>query len=83
MGGIIDLVFYMGDNDKDGGPPMRIIQQHWSLVNGGMPPQMPPYWSLGFHLCRYGYKDDNELQTVINRNLAIRIPYVRCYCSKM
>lgn len=26
---------------------------------------MPPFWSLGFHLCRYGYESIENLRKVI------------------
>jgi alpha-glucosidase (family GH31 glycosyl hydrolase) len=26
---------------------------------------IPPYWSLGFHLCRYGYNSIDNLKKVI------------------
>jgi alpha-glucosidase (family GH31 glycosyl hydrolase) len=28
-------------------------------------PTMPPYWALGFHQCRYGYKDLQEVKDVV------------------
>jgi len=46
---------------------------------------MPPYWALGFHLCRYGYNSAENLKKVINRNRQLGIPYVSTplllYCS--
>ena len=52
-GGIIDIVIFNGDAPS-GSPtyPQRIVQQYWSLINGGRPVQQPPYWALGFHLVR-------------------------------
>ena len=35
---------------------------------------MPPYWSLGFHLCRYGYNTMDNLRTVHQRMVANQIP---------
>lgn len=32
----------------------------------GKPP-LPPYWSLGFQLSRYGFKNLNEMKQVYNR----------------
>ena len=35
---------------------------------------MPPYWSLGFHLCRYGYNTMDNLLKVNQRMVANQIP---------
>ncbi|KAJ8319311.1 hypothetical protein KUTeg_004402 [Tegillarca granosa] len=35
---------------------------------------MPPYWSLGFHLCRWGYKTANGTLEVADRNKKVGIP---------
>ena len=35
---------------------------------------MPPYWSLGFHLCRYGYNSLDNMKVVRERMVANHIP---------
>ena len=35
---------------------------------------IPPFWSLGFHQCRWGYKDINALETVISKYQENSIP---------
>ena len=35
---------------------------------------MPPYWSLGFHLCRWGYLTANRTQEVVERMRSYGIP---------
>lgn len=35
---------------------------------------MPPYWGLGFHLCRWGYGSLNGTQTVNENMRKYRIP---------
>ena len=39
-------------------------------------PFMPPYWALGFQLCRYGYKDLNDIKSVVNNTKLHNIPHV-------
>lgn len=35
---------------------------------------MPPYWSLGFHLCRYGYNSIDNMKMVRARMESNQIP---------
>ena len=37
---------------------------------------MPPYWALGFHLCRWGYGGTDGMKAVINRMREAKMPYV-------
>ena len=39
-------------------------------------PYMPPYWSLGFQLCRYGYKSLDKLKDAVERTKKYNIPHV-------
>lgn len=43
---------------------------------------MPAYWSLGFHLCRYGYRNIAEVQKVLKRNQQAGIPQVNFVLPK-
>ena len=37
-------------------------------------PYMPPYWSLGFQLCRYGYNSLEKLEAAVDRTQKAGIP---------
>jgi alpha-glucosidase len=58
LGGTIDMYVYSGPSATD---VMRSYQQ--STI--GLP-AMVPYWSLGFHQCRWGYRNWTELQDVVD-----------------
>ncbi|KAJ8925244.1 hypothetical protein NQ315_001431 [Exocentrus adspersus] len=65
VGGILDFYFFMGPTPSD------VIGQYTELIGR---PHMPPYWGLGFHLCRFGYKTLNETRKVMQRNINAGIP---------
>jgi lysosomal alpha-glucosidase len=56
-----------------GPSPDDVVQQYTAVIGR---PFMPPYWSLGFHLCRYNYNSIEKLKAVIARNRKLGIPYV-------
>lgn len=56
IGGIADLFFFNGPT------PGQVAQQA-SQVFG--PSKDVPYWSLGFHQCRYGYIDIADVAEVV------------------
>ncbi|OLL26883.1 putative family 31 glucosidase [Neolecta irregularis DAH-3] len=65
LGGIIDLYFYLGDT------AIQAIQQYVSSI--GLP-AMQQYWVLGFHQCRWGYKNVNDLRDVVKLYREANIP---------
>uniref|UniRef100_F6Q8B4 P-type domain-containing protein n=1 Tax=Ornithorhynchus anatinus TaxID=9258 RepID=F6Q8B4_ORNAN len=67
-GGILDFFVVLGPT------PELVTQQYTELIGR---PAMPPYWALGFQLCRYGYQNDSEIADLYDAMVAANIPYVR------
>lgn len=65
IGGIVDMFVFLGPNAYD------VITTKNKLI--GLP-MMPPLWSLGFHLCRFGYKSTAHLNATLRRNQAAGVP---------
>lgn len=66
IGGILDFYVFTGPSTTS------VVQQYTEVIGR---PQMPPYWALGFHLCRYNYGSVQKLKQVIERNRKLKIPY--------
>ncbi|GBN47674.1 Lysosomal alpha-glucosidase [Araneus ventricosus] len=65
IGGILDLFIMLGPTPAD------VVKQYTGIVGR---PFMIPYWSLGFHLCRYGYGTLNKTNETLQRNLDEGVP---------
>ncbi|GAV02489.1 hypothetical protein RvY_13049 [Ramazzottius varieornatus] len=65
IGGILDLYFLLGESAED------VTTLYTELVGR---PFLPPYWSLGFQLSRWGYDNLSNLKRIINRNRAAGVP---------
>lgn len=67
IGGIFDFYIMLGPSPKD------VSRQYSDIVGKTF---MPPFWSLGFQLCRFGYKTLNKTKEVMQRNIDAGIPLV-------
>jgi len=65
IGGVLDFYFFMGES------PLAAVEQLTDLIGK---PHMVPYWSLGFHQCRYGYKNIQEVAQVVENYRKENIP---------
>ncbi|XP_033108978.1 maltase-glucoamylase, intestinal-like [Anneissia japonica] len=65
IGGILDMYFFLGPT------PENVVEQYTEAIGR---PYMPPYWSLGFQLCRYGYNSLATVQDTVSRMRAYNIP---------
>lgn len=65
IGGILDYYIFLGPT------PNNVVMQLSEVVGKTT---MPPYWSLGFHLCRYGYNTIEHMEEVRERMAVNKIP---------
>lgn len=56
-----------------GPEPKQVVEQYTSSIG---PQFLPPYWSLGFQLCRYGYGSLDVVKATVERMDAYQIPLV-------
>lgn len=65
IGGIVDLFFMMGPT------PEAVVSQYHDVIGHAV---MPPYWALGFHLCRWGYNSLNQTRYINDAVRAYGVP---------
>lgn len=66
IGGVLDLYVFLGPTPND------VLQQYTEVVGR---PFLPPYWSLGYHQCRFGYGSANRTREVWQRTRDAGIPF--------
>lgn len=54
------------------GPDPKMVIESYTELTGRLP--LPPYWSLGFHMSRYGYMSEQEVRDVVGRFRSSKIP---------
>nr|XP_060642833.1 lysosomal alpha-glucosidase-like [Anolis sagrei ordinatus] len=65
IGGVLDFYIFLGPD------PNLVVQQYQQVIGF---PAMPPYWGLGFHLCRWGYGSSNETWETVKAMRNFQIP---------
>ena len=65
IGGILDFYIFLGPT------PDSVVQQYTDVIGR---PYFPPYWGLGFHLCRWGYGSLNGTRAVNQKMRDYGIP---------
>ncbi|RUS75325.1 hypothetical protein EGW08_016914 [Elysia chlorotica] len=66
IGGVLDFYLFLGPS------PESVIKQYTGVVGR---PSIPPYWSLGFQLCRYGYNNLTNLVDAVQSTAKYDIPH--------
>jgi len=64
-GGVIDLRIFIGETAED------TVQLYHKYVGGHI---LPPFWALGFHLSRYGYKSWSSVRTILDAFQEYKMP---------
>mmetsp|Transcript_23635 Transcript_23635/g.20554 ORF Transcript_23635/g.20554 Transcript_23635/m.20554 type:complete len:155 (-) Transcript_23635:1603-2067(-) len=60
IGGVIDLNFFLGGDDP--AFPETVVKQYHTYVGGWI---MHPFWAFGHHQSQYGFKNAQEMETVL------------------
>lgn len=66
VGGVIDLVFFIGDNYPD-----TVIKAYHNYLGNFA---MMPFWSMGYHQSKWGYKSFDMMETVVKKYISNDIP---------
>lgn len=66
LGGPLIIGVFLGPT------PLDVNSQYVSTIGR---PHLPPYWSLGFHLCRFGYKSLDKMEKIWNQTRTAGIPF--------
>jgi len=65
LGGDFDISLVLGPT------PVSVVEQYSSLTGK---PFLVPYWSLGYHQCRFGYNSLNKTRAILEQTIDAGIP---------
>ena len=65
IGGVIDYYITISDT-----PDRALISLHDIIGH----PLLPPFWALGFHQCRWGYKKTQQIRNVYESYMGYELP---------
>jgi alpha-glucosidase (family GH31 glycosyl hydrolase) len=68
IGGVLDFYIMLGPS------PEEVTKQYLNLIGK---PFLPPYWSLGFQLSRWGYDNFDTMKAALDRTIECGFPLVR------
>ena len=72
IGGDLNFLIFLGQNTQNvPDAPIDVLRQKSHIMGRT---QMPPYWALGFHLCRWGFKSDDHMRQTFEANTQAGIP---------
>jgi len=66
VGGVIDLVFFIGDDYPD-----TVLRAYHNYIGNFV---MMPFWSMGYHQSKWGYKSFEVMETVVKNYNSYDIP---------
>lgn len=66
VGGVFDFSIFLGDEN-----PETAIKAYHKFLGGYT---LPPFWSMGFHQCRWGYKNLQMIEEVLEGYRANSLP---------
>ncbi|KAI9495162.1 alpha glucosidase [Zychaea mexicana] len=73
IGGVLEFYIFVPDDDK----PNSVVQSYTDLIGK---PMMVSRWMLGWHHCRWGYEDIDQVQGVIDgykeHNIPLEVAWV-------
>lgn len=65
VGGVFDFYFFYG------GSADFVLRKYHDFIGR---PYLPPFWTLGFHLCRYGWRTLDKVKEVVQKMAINDIP---------